>query len=135
MKECPDTDAIVSIADALDWDVAEGLHHLQTCDECRARIEALRSTRTALSETEPVDDAVLARIAGALHTEARAERTRARDAHRWASALETVLAAVAAPTVLVASGIEIGSMTACLLTGALGAAFLASGRRLRLYGD
>jgi predicted anti-sigma-YlaC factor YlaD len=133
MKECPDTDAIVTIADALEWDVVEGLRHLQTCDDCRARLDTLQVARAALSETQPVDAALLARVAHAVSVEAQDERERTRRTERRASALEALLAGVAAPVVLISSGFEIGSVAAGLLTCALGATLLIYGRRLRLY--
>lgn len=133
MRSCPDTDAIVTIADTLNWDVVEGLHHLQTCTDCRARIEALQLTRSALVETEAVADATVVRIAALVGAESRRERARGRTAQRWASALEAVLAGITAPIVLLASNIEIGSITAGAATVALGAAFLVYGRRLGLY--
>jgi hypothetical protein len=131
MKECTDTDAIVTVAAALDWNVAEGLRHLTTCDDCRARIDMLRVTHAAMSEVDAVPDAALARVADALRAEARAERGRARRADRWANALEAALAGVGAPLVLASSGIEIGSIAVGLVTAALGAALLLYGRRLR----
>jgi predicted anti-sigma-YlaC factor YlaD len=133
MKECLDTDTIVTVAAALDWDVAEGLRHLNTCDDCRARIDTLRVTLAAMSEVNAVPDASLARVADALRAEAREERARARRADRWASALEAALAAVGAPLVLASSGIEIGSIAVGLVAAALGAALLLYGKRLRLY--
>ena len=133
MKECLDTDAIVTVAAALDWDVAEGLRHLNTCDDCHARIDTLRVTHAVLSEVNAVPDAALARVADALRAEAREERGRARRADRWAGALEAALAAVGAPLVLASSGIEIGSTAVGLVAAALGAALLLYGKRLRLY--
>jgi anti-sigma factor RsiW len=133
MRECPDTDAIITVAAALDWDVAEGLRHLKTCDDCRARLGALRVTRAAISEAEPVPEAALARVAEALRAEASEERGRSVRGDRWVSALEAALAAVGAPLVLATSGIEIGSIAAGLVAGAVGAGLLMYGKRLRLY--
>lgn len=133
MKECLDTDAIVTVAAALDWDVAEGLRHLNTCDDCRARIDTLRFTHAAMTEVDAVPDAALARVADALRAEARVERARARRMDRWANGLEAALAGVGAPLVLVSSGIEIGSIAVGLVAAALGAALLLYGKRLQLY--
>jgi hypothetical protein len=133
MRSCPDTDAIVTIADALSWDVADGLRHLQTCADCHAQLDALQLTRSVLSETETIDAATLERISASIGAEACMERARGRNAERWASALEAVLAGVAGPLVLVSSGIELGGITSAAVTFALGAAFLVYGRKLRLY--
>lgn len=133
MKECLDTDAIVTVAAALDWDVAESLRHLNTCDDCRARIDTLRVTHAAMSEVSPVPDDALARVGDALRAEAREERAHGRRADRWASALEAAFACVGAPLVLASSGIEIGSTAVGLVAAAFGAALLLGGKRLRLY--
>jgi predicted anti-sigma-YlaC factor YlaD len=133
MKECLDTDTIVNVAAALDWDVAEGLRHLNTCDDCRARIDTLRFTHAAMSEVNAAPDAALARVADALKAEAREESARARRMDRWASALEAALAGVGAPLVLASSGIQIGSIAVGFVAAALGAALLLYGKRLRLY--
>lgn len=133
MRECPDTDAIVTVAATLEWDVEEGLRHLTACADCRARIDTLLVTRSTLTEVEPLPDATLARIAGALATEARAERGCVRRTDRWANALEAALAAVAAPLLLASSGIEIGNLAAGVTAALLGAMLLIYGKRLRLY--
>jgi predicted anti-sigma-YlaC factor YlaD len=132
MKTCPETDTIVTIGAALNWNVAAGLRHLQECADCRARIDALLAARRALAEASPLDEAIVFRIATALQEEARVERTRADTAQRWATALETLLAGIAAPIVLMSSGIEISSVATGVLTFALGAALLLYGRQLRL---
>lgn len=133
MRGCPDTDAAVAIGAALGWDVANGLHHLQTCTVCRARMDLLQRTRSALAETAAVDAATLARISAALHAEADRERARQQAGALWVSTLEAVLAGVAAPVVLITSGMPIPGAAALLLTSGLGAALLLAGRRLRLH--
>jgi hypothetical protein len=130
MKGCPDTDAMVTIADAMNWEVAEGLRHLQTCEECRTRVEALQLTRAAFTEEEPVEAADVQRISAALGAAAHSERARAHAARRWADAIEAVMAGITAVILLVSGGIEIRSISAALLGFALGATFLIVGRVL-----
>lgn len=132
MITCPDTDALATIGGVLSWDLSEALQHLQTCADCRARIDALQVTRSALAETETVEDATLARISAAIGAAARGERARRHTVERWGRASEALLAGISAPIVLLSSGIELGS-AAAVLTFGLGAAFLIFGRRLRLY--
>ena len=83
MNHCLSTDAILTIGDALGWDVQDGLRHLQTCEECRAQLEVLRLARDGFVETEPIDAAVLGRIATAVSAAARSEQQRARAGERW----------------------------------------------------
>ena len=130
MSECFGADALLAIGGALDWDVAEGLRHLETCGECRTRLEALRLTRLAFAETEPVDPAVARRISAAVSAAARAEKSRARQRQRWAGALEPLVAGVTGLIVLVSSDIRIESAAAGLLGFALGATLIACGRAL-----
>lgn len=133
MTRCPDTDALVAVGDALGWNINDGLQHLRSCETCRATLETLQLTRSALHDAEPVDDATLARITAALAAERRSERTRSRNTQRWTNTIEALLAGAAAPALLVSSGIEIGSVAVGLLTCALAAALVTWGRRLRLF--
>lgn len=130
MRECLSTDAIVTIGDALSWEVTEGLRHLQICDECRTQMETLQLIRAAFAETEPIDAANFGRISEALRAAGRSERARMQRAQRWANLIEPMMAGITALFVLISSGIEIGSIGAGLLTFSLGAAFLTCGRML-----
>ena len=131
MKECPDADAIVTIADVLHWDVDGGLHHLQTCADCRGQIHMLAATRMALRAQETVDDATFARIDAAIGAEARVEQLAARRTQRRANAAEALLAAVAGPLALASSGVRVDSIPALGLTAALAVALLAVGVRVK----
>ena len=130
MSECLDTDAMLAIGDALDWDVSEGLRHLEACNECRTRLEALRLTRLAFLETGPVDPAVVRQISAAVSAAARAERGRRRQRRRWVGAAEPLVAGVTGLTIVVSSGIRIESTAAGLLGFALGATLIVCGRVL-----
>lgn len=130
MSECLGTDAMLAIGDALAWDVSEGLRHLETCGECRAQLEALRLTRVAFVETEPIDPAVVRRISAAVSAAARTEKRRARQHQRWVGAVEPLIAGVTGLIVLVSSGIPIESTAAGLLGFAMGATLIVGGRVL-----
>jgi hypothetical protein len=130
MTGCPDTDAILTIGDALNWDVAEGLRHLDSCDECRTQLEVLRLTRVGFSEAEPVDAEVLRRISAALGAAARRERSQVRLRERVTYSIEVFMAGVTALIILVSTGIEIQSIGAGALWFAVGAALMAGGSAL-----
>jgi hypothetical protein len=130
MTGCLDTDAILAIGDALNWDVAEGLRHLDSCDDCRAQLDILRLTRVGFSETERVDTEVLRRISAALGQAARSERSRVRLRERVVHSIEVIMAGVTALIILVSSGIEIQSIGAGALGFTLGAALMAGGKTL-----
>ena len=131
MKACPDIDAMVTIADALHWDVDEGLRHLQTCADCRARVHVLAATHAALSEEEHVDDVTLAQITSALSSASRSEQSAERRTERRLSVVEAILAAVAAPVALVSGGASADSVPALAIAAMLAATLLAIGTRLR----
>ena len=127
MNACLSTDAIVAIGAALDWEIADGLRHLQTCDECREQLESLRLTRAGFADTEPVDPEVLQRISAALGTAARTERAQTEHRARWVAPIEGLLGGVAALIVLVSSGVRIDSPGAAALGFVLGAVMMTSG--------
>jgi hypothetical protein len=76
MKSCLDLDTLTSVGQALDWDVVQ-LDHVHGCDECRAQLEVLKTTRALLTEEESVRpgfaDGVMAAIAHRTHHEQRAK--------------------------------------------------------------
>jgi anti-sigma factor RsiW len=130
MNECPSADALVTIGDALNWDVAEGLRHLERCDECRAELEGMRLTRTALLESEAMDEAAIGRVTAAIGGAAREERGRSQLRRNWTSAAEPLVAGVAAVIVLMSSGIRVTSAAEALLAFSLGAVLMFGGTRL-----
>lgn len=130
MTECLTADALLAIGDALDWNVADGLRHLDTCDECRAQLETMQLARASLTASEPVDDAVLRRISTAIDRAAAAERVDSNRHARWAFAIEVFVAGIAALVVLTSSGVHIQSFGAAVGGFTLGGALLIAGRVL-----
>ena len=130
MNDCLSTEAIVSIGDALGWDIAEGLRHLKTCDDCGAAMETLRLTREAFLQTAPVDAAVLQRIAASMGVSAEHERRRARVAMRWTEWMDAGIAGLAALLVLVSSRVPIDDAGTALLAFTMGAVLMVVGRVL-----
>jgi hypothetical protein len=126
MTKCLTTDELVTISDALGGNPAAGLQHLQMCGACREQIEDLAVIRTALSETEPVNDEILVRCAavagrGGTH-EGRATPT---GTSLVATAVEALLAGLTAPVAVISSGLQLGPMTAGAVGLACGLAVLA----------
>jgi hypothetical protein len=130
MSRCPETDAILTIGDAFGWDVEEGLRHLQTCDDCRARIEVLRLAHAGLAETEPVDVAVLRNVTAAVGAAAARDRQRSRTAGVLAQWAEPVLAGVTALVIVTSSRVPVDGAGSALLAFALGIALLLAGRAI-----
>ncbi len=54
MSHCPDVDQLLSVANALDWQVQEGLEHLRECERCGDYFAQLASVHAVLeARTEP----------------------------------------------------------------------------------
>jgi len=130
MMKCPDADAIVAIGDALEWNVADGLRHLQTCDECRDQIELLQLTHSAFAATEALDADVAQRVTDALHAAARHEAVREQHRRRWLAILEPMAGGVTGLLLLRSGGIQIGSIWAAVIAFTLGAVAIIGGRAL-----
>lgn len=130
MTACLNADALVAIGDALQWEVSEGLRHLEACEECRVQLEVLRLTRAGLFDSEPVDAAVLARVSGALNRTASTERRQVRLRERWVQAGEGALAGVTALIVLFSNRVPIDSVGTVAIGFALGSALMMGGRLL-----
>jgi hypothetical protein len=130
MSQCLSADAIVSIGDALQWDVQQGLQHLQACEECRAQIDALRLTRSSFAEAEPVDEGVLRRITAAVGDAARDERERTRSRTAWTQAFEAAMAGVTALMIVVSARIPVDSVAIAVVAFGLGAGLLVGGKLL-----
>lgn len=94
MKSCLDVDTLTSVGQALDWDVAL-LDHVHGCDECRAQLAVLQTTRALLTDEEPVRtdfaDSVMAAITQRTNQERRAKA--------WIAGLNPVLAGMTAVVV------------------------------------
>ena len=130
MSNCPDADAILTIGDALGWDVEDGLRHLQTCDDCRAQMDALRIAHAGFAESEAVDDAVLRRVTGAIDAVATREAERGQATNVLVQWLEPILAGVTALITVSSSRVPIDSVGAAALAVALGIGLLYAGRMI-----
>lgn len=123
MNECPGTDALTTIASALEWDVDNGVRHLNSCATCAEQLRALQVTRESYDESIEVSrqdvDGILRKISVA----ADQERTRDRRKHTVGNFVEAMLAGGTAVTVLSASG---SGVSAAALPGALTFAVVAA---------
>jgi hypothetical protein len=123
-----DTDALIAIGEALDWDVPGGLRHLESCGDCRAELDALRLSRSALTEREEVPARVVNDITRAVSAAATVERRRVARKRDWIGVAEAVLAGLTALIVVISSGVEIENIAAAALAFALGATLMLLGR-------
>jgi len=130
MSQCPNPDAIIAIGDALDWEIADGLSHLQTCEDCRVQLELLQTVRSGFTVAEPVDAATLHRITSALGRAGRLERERSRVRERWIGALEPLLAGFTGLVIIVSSGIAVANVLMIAAAFLAGAGLFLAGRYL-----
>jgi glycerol dehydrogenase-like iron-containing ADH family enzyme len=104
MSKCPGTDALTTIASALEWDVEQGLRHVNTCPECAEQLRALQLTHQAYEEGEEVSPVEVNSIVAALADARAAEHVRNRRTSRIGDVVEALLAGGTAVTVLNATG-------------------------------
>ena len=107
MTECPSTDALTTIADALAWDVDAGLRHLASCSKCAVELDALQTTHVAYEEQQVVAGDVVADITTALSNAARVERARQQQKQSIGNIIEAILAGATALAVASGGGMAI----------------------------
>ena len=140
MTDCPDTDRLVTLERAADWELSGLLEHLTTCSECRAELRDLETLRVELTaETEPrsgFTDEVLRSVTGERPALAPAEPTAEKPRRpdrpgRYPSLLELLNIGMAGLTatfaIAVAAGGSPTAITAApvLAGGLVAAAFYA----------
>lgn len=109
MSECPGTDALTTIASALDWDVENGMRHLNSCAACAEQLRALQITRESYEESAEIGRQDVDRILRTVSAAADRERMRNRRKHAVGNVIEAMLAGGTAVTVLNASGAGAGA--------------------------
>jgi hypothetical protein len=107
MTNCPGTDALATIAGALEWDVEQGLKHLSSCEACSEELRALRDVRVAYDEREAVPESVVSRIGSAIDAVAARERARGQRVHNLGDLVEAALAGLTAVTLLSTGGVDV----------------------------
>jgi hypothetical protein len=103
MIECPGSDALVTITDALDWNAQEVLAHMHTCPDCRARLAAIAQTHDAYAP-EAVPDYLMARIDDSIAKAARTEAAAAGKRAHAARGVEMVLAGATGAMIALTAG-------------------------------
>ena len=116
MIECPGSDALITVADALDWNPQDVITHMHDCADCRARLATITQTHRAFIP-EAVPDHVLARIDESIAKAARGEAAVAVRKSNAARGVEMVLAGATGAMIALTAG------TAPVDSAALGGAF------------
>lgn len=62
---CLDTDTLVSVATALEWDVPARLDHLAGCERCRAGLAGVAELREELMAAPPLEAAQVVKLPAA----------------------------------------------------------------------
>ena len=103
MKDCPSTDALATIAGALEWDVESGMRHLNSCTQCAQQLHALQSTHNAYEERAEITATEVNSIMQAIAQESAREQVRGRRTRTLGDIVEALLAGGTAVTVISAS--------------------------------
>lgn len=74
MNSCLHEDSLLTIGQALEWEVDEGLRHLHDCERCKKMLEDLSGLNRLLKGQEPIDPKIMDRVTGALEREMAAEK-------------------------------------------------------------
>lgn len=114
MSDCLETNSLLTIAEALDWQTSAKLNHLQTCANCRAALDMLQRLREELHADDVVPPAVIQQTQMALQQ--AAGRT-----HMW-TVLEPGIAGLTAVLILRSSGIQVDSPLVAAVGFVMGAA-------------
>lgn len=73
MTDCLDSDALLALQEALEWDGTAGMTHLARCADCRGVLAELELLHSAVAPLEP-DQAFVSRITASLACAHAAER-------------------------------------------------------------
>lgn len=109
MTHCPGTDALATIAGALEWDVEQGIKHLSSCESCASNLHALRSVHDTFDVREEVPESVVAGIRAAISASAQQESARGKRVQSFGDVIEAALAGLTALAVVNTGGLDVGS--------------------------
>ena len=109
MNSCPGTDALATIAGALEWDVETGIRHLSSCESCAHQLGVLRDVRLAYEIDAPLPAGMERRITSALHEAAFREEKRTRRAQGIGDLIEAILAGATALAVVNTGGVDVSA--------------------------
>ena len=108
MNDCMGTDALASIAAALEWKLDAGLEHLRTCAECRTRLAVMVSIHQAVALEIDVPEKTLTSIGQAIKRESDLERGRSRNIEVFVKGAEALLAGVTAVVAVISARVDLG---------------------------
>ena len=66
MNRCLDTETLVAIGTALDWDAMDALEHVAQCEGCRGQLDRLATLHGALAEEIDPNAGFTSRVVGSL---------------------------------------------------------------------
>ena len=105
MKECPESDALVTVEEALSWDAESAMRHVLTCEVCLSEIRQVERLHMVLDQemdpTPDFADRVVAALPQAAGSASQPEESRS----RLVSAAIFVVATVTAFALLVVAAI------------------------------
>jgi hypothetical protein len=127
MSDCLDADATLAIGHALEWRISEGLSHLHTCGECRARLELMQRIRLGVLASTPVDPAALEEVRAALRQASRDDLSRGRRHTGIRQVVEACTAGVTGLIAVTANGVSVEDPTVAVVAFALGAILMTAG--------
>lgn len=127
MSDCLDADATLAIGQALEWRIPDGLSHLHTCGECRARLELMHRIRLGVLASTPVDPAALEEVCAALRQASRDGLSRGRRHTRIRQVVEACTAGVTGLIAVTAHGVSVEDPAAVVVAFALGAILMTAG--------
>jgi hypothetical protein len=127
MSDCLDADATLAIGDALEWRISEGLSHLATCGECRARLELMQRIRRSVLASTPVDTAIVEEVCAALRQAKRDDLSRGQPHARIRQGVEACTAGVAGLIAVTANGVSVDDPAVAVVAFTLGAILMTAG--------
>lgn len=125
MNTCPGTDALTTIAGALEWDVDAGIRHLSSCEACADQLRALRDVRIAYETHELLPHGIEQRITHALHEEGLREGRRTRRGRSAGDLIEAILAGGTALAVVNTGGVDVSAALSTIVFGVVATSLFA----------
>ena len=125
MKNCPGTDALTTVASALEWDVQGGVRHLNSCPECAQRLHALQVTHDVYEESEELAARDVDGIMTVLASAAEQERVSGQRKEVWGNIIEAMLAGASAVAVVSASDLPAPTTVTALTFAVVATALFA----------
>ena len=127
MSDCLDADATLAIGHVFEWRISEGLSHLHTCAECRARLELMQRIRLGMLASTPVDPAVLENVSAVLRQASRDNFARGQRHSRLRQVVEACAAGVTGLIAVTSNGVSVEDPSTAVVAFALGVILMTAG--------